>query len=73
MTWVKFCSPYLLGFFQAAGLGPQFLIVNKDLQRTCYAPCTVRTFSWKADTVIKPIVQRKKWRLREVVHSFRVT
>ena len=29
--------------------------------------------SWKFDTVNKPIVQVKKWRFREEVHSFRVT
>ena len=62
-----------LGSLQAACPGPHFVIVIKDLQRTSYAPCTVCRLSWKVDTIITPIIQGKGQRLRQVVHSFRVT
>ena len=62
-----------LGSLQAAGLGPHFVIVIKDLRRTSYAPWTVCRLSWKVDTIITPIIQGKGQRLRQVVHSFRVT
>ena len=62
-----------LGSLQAACPGPHFVIVIKDLRRTSYAPCTVCRLSWKVDTITTPIIQGKGQRLRQVVHSFRVT